>query len=252
MAVSDGVAVVVYKDLGLVAQVFDEPILGALDRAPRDRPPRYSTTGSCTWENAQPSYRPSRSRRRDRVGPQRKPDQHRRAGGVVRRGRRRAPTVAAASRRGDQRLRPDHRDARRPPRPLARGRGDGGAAAAARRVLAGLHGRAHALRRPRPARRPAAGAGPARARLGRRERERRPGHRRCVVRPRDRARRADRDRRARPALAALRRGDARRAACSSTSTWPVPTPRSPAGRCRRPGSRSAGGWHASTRSTPTW
>ena len=30
MAVSDGSAVVVYKDLGLVAQVFDEPILGAL------------------------------------------------------------------------------------------------------------------------------------------------------------------------------------------------------------------------------
>jgi amidophosphoribosyltransferase len=60
MAVSDGSAVVVYKDLGLVAQVFDEPILGALTGHLAIGHTRYSTTGSCTWENAQPSYRPSR------------------------------------------------------------------------------------------------------------------------------------------------------------------------------------------------
>ncbi|HEX3824243.1 MAG TPA: amidophosphoribosyltransferase [Mycobacteriales bacterium] len=60
MAVSDGSAVVVYKDLGLVAQVFDEPILGALSGHLAIGHTRYSTTGSCTWENAQPSYRPSR------------------------------------------------------------------------------------------------------------------------------------------------------------------------------------------------
>jgi amidophosphoribosyltransferase len=59
MAVSDGSAVVVYKDLGLVAQVFDEPILGALQGHLGIGHNRYSTTGSCTWENAQPSYRPS-------------------------------------------------------------------------------------------------------------------------------------------------------------------------------------------------
>jgi amidophosphoribosyltransferase len=59
MAVSDGSAVVVYKDLGLVAQVFDEPILGALSGHLAIGHTRYSTTGSCTWENAQPSYRPS-------------------------------------------------------------------------------------------------------------------------------------------------------------------------------------------------
>jgi amidophosphoribosyltransferase len=59
MAVSDGSAVVVYKDLGLVAQVFDEPILGALQGHLAIGHTRYSTTGSCTWENAQPSYRPS-------------------------------------------------------------------------------------------------------------------------------------------------------------------------------------------------
>jgi amidophosphoribosyltransferase len=59
MAVSDGAAVVVYKDLGLVSQVFDEPILGALNGHLAIGHTRYSTTGSCTWENAQPSYRPS-------------------------------------------------------------------------------------------------------------------------------------------------------------------------------------------------
>jgi amidophosphoribosyltransferase len=60
MAVSDGTAVVVYKDLGLVAQVFDEPILGALNGHLAIGHTRYSTTGSCTWENAQPSYKSSR------------------------------------------------------------------------------------------------------------------------------------------------------------------------------------------------
>jgi amidophosphoribosyltransferase len=59
MAVSDGGTVVVYKDLGLVSQVFDEPILGALNGHLAVGHTRYSTTGSCTWENAQPSYRPS-------------------------------------------------------------------------------------------------------------------------------------------------------------------------------------------------
>jgi amidophosphoribosyltransferase len=59
MAVSNGGTIVVYKDLGLVSQVFDEPILGALNGHLGIGHTRYSTTGSCTWENAQPSYRPS-------------------------------------------------------------------------------------------------------------------------------------------------------------------------------------------------
>jgi amidophosphoribosyltransferase len=59
MAVSDGSTVVVYKELGLVAQVFDEPILGALSGHLGIGHCRYSTTGACTWENAQPAYRPS-------------------------------------------------------------------------------------------------------------------------------------------------------------------------------------------------
>ncbi len=59
MAVSDGTTVVVYKDLGLVAQVFDEATLSALSGHLAIGHTRYSTTGSCTWENAQPSYKPT-------------------------------------------------------------------------------------------------------------------------------------------------------------------------------------------------
>jgi amidophosphoribosyltransferase len=57
MAVSDGSGLVVYKDLGLVAQVFDEPTLEAMSGHLAVGHNRYSTTGSCTWENAQPTYR---------------------------------------------------------------------------------------------------------------------------------------------------------------------------------------------------
>ena len=57
MAVSDGSATVVYKELGLVAQVFDESILQAMKGHLAIGHCRYSTTGSCTWENAQPSFR---------------------------------------------------------------------------------------------------------------------------------------------------------------------------------------------------
>ncbi|HEY0697367.1 MAG TPA: amidophosphoribosyltransferase, partial [Micromonospora sp.] len=57
MAVSDGTGVVVYKDLGLVAQVFDEPTLASLRGHVDIGHARYSTTGGSTWENAQPTIR---------------------------------------------------------------------------------------------------------------------------------------------------------------------------------------------------
>jgi len=57
IAVSDGAALVVYKDLGLVAQVFDEPTLASLQGHIAIGHTRYSTTGSSTWENAQPTFR---------------------------------------------------------------------------------------------------------------------------------------------------------------------------------------------------
>jgi amidophosphoribosyltransferase len=57
IAVSDGGSIVVYKELGLVSQVFDEVTLGSLTGHIAVGHTRYSTTGSSTWENAQPSYR---------------------------------------------------------------------------------------------------------------------------------------------------------------------------------------------------
>ena len=57
IAVSDGSSLVVYKDLGLVSQVFDEPTLATLQGHIAVGHTRYSTTGSTTWENSQPSFR---------------------------------------------------------------------------------------------------------------------------------------------------------------------------------------------------
>jgi amidophosphoribosyltransferase len=61
MAVSDGSSVLVYKDLGLVSQVFDEATLNTLQGHIAIGHTRYSTTGSTTWENAQPSFRTTRA-----------------------------------------------------------------------------------------------------------------------------------------------------------------------------------------------
>ncbi|MDT4906390.1 MAG: amidophosphoribosyltransferase, partial [Pseudonocardiales bacterium] len=57
IAVSDGSSLLVYKDLGLVSQVFDEATLATLQGHIAVGHTRYSTTGSSTWENAQPSFR---------------------------------------------------------------------------------------------------------------------------------------------------------------------------------------------------
>ncbi|SDI77076.1 amidophosphoribosyltransferase [Frankineae bacterium MT45] len=57
IAVSDGSSLLVYKDLGLVSQVFDEATLNTLQGHIAVGHTRYSTTGSTTWENAQPSFR---------------------------------------------------------------------------------------------------------------------------------------------------------------------------------------------------
>jgi amidophosphoribosyltransferase len=61
MAVADGNSIVVYKELGLVAQVFDEMTLESLKGHIAIGHTRYSTTGACTWENAQPSFRARRT-----------------------------------------------------------------------------------------------------------------------------------------------------------------------------------------------
>jgi amidophosphoribosyltransferase len=59
IAIADGNTVVVYKELGLVSQVFDETVLRSLRGHLAIGHVRYSTTGSTTWENAQPSYKSS-------------------------------------------------------------------------------------------------------------------------------------------------------------------------------------------------
>ncbi|WP_232835275.1 amidophosphoribosyltransferase [Actinocorallia populi] len=57
IAVSDGARIVVFKDMGLVSQVFDESVLSTLRGHMAIGHCRYSTTGSPTWENAQPTFR---------------------------------------------------------------------------------------------------------------------------------------------------------------------------------------------------
>ncbi|REE04043.1 amidophosphoribosyltransferase [Citricoccus nitrophenolicus] len=55
IATSDGKRISVYKDLGLVSQVFDEATLNTLTGHIAVGHCRYSTTGGNNWENAQPT-----------------------------------------------------------------------------------------------------------------------------------------------------------------------------------------------------
>jgi amidophosphoribosyltransferase len=57
VAVSDGDGPMVYKDLGLVAQVLDDQHLSSLRGERAIAHCRYSTTGSTVWENSQPTLR---------------------------------------------------------------------------------------------------------------------------------------------------------------------------------------------------
>jgi amidophosphoribosyltransferase len=57
IAVCDGTEIVVYRDLGLVAQVFNERVLDGLSGHAAIGHVRYSTTGSSgRWDNAQPAF----------------------------------------------------------------------------------------------------------------------------------------------------------------------------------------------------
>jgi len=57
IAVSDGTRIVVFKDMGLVPQVFDESVLNTLRGHIAVGHCRYSTSGSSVWQNAQPTFR---------------------------------------------------------------------------------------------------------------------------------------------------------------------------------------------------
>ncbi len=57
MAVGDGSAITIVKDMGLVSTVFNDRTLAALDGHLAIGHTRYSTTGSSAWRNAQPVFR---------------------------------------------------------------------------------------------------------------------------------------------------------------------------------------------------
>lgn len=59
IAVGDADNLVVFKDTGLVSQVFDEPVLEALQGDVAIGHTRYSTAGGNSWENVQPMFRTS-------------------------------------------------------------------------------------------------------------------------------------------------------------------------------------------------
>ncbi|MEX0913690.1 MAG: amidophosphoribosyltransferase, partial [Demequina sp.] len=59
IATSDGRKILVFKDMGLVSQVFDEGALEALTGHISIGHNRYSTTGPSVWANAQPTLGPT-------------------------------------------------------------------------------------------------------------------------------------------------------------------------------------------------
>ena len=59
ISVSNGRQILVYKDMGLVSQVFDENTLESFTGHLAVGHCRYSTTGASTWQNAQPTFRPT-------------------------------------------------------------------------------------------------------------------------------------------------------------------------------------------------
>jgi len=60
IAAPDGERILIYKDMGLVSQVFTETDLASLTGDLAIGHCRYSTTGSSTWVNAQPTLRPTK------------------------------------------------------------------------------------------------------------------------------------------------------------------------------------------------
>src|SRR5699024_9233498 len=61
IATSNGEQILVYKDLGLVSQVFDDMALSTLTGHIALGHTRYATAGARTWENAQPTLGPTAS-----------------------------------------------------------------------------------------------------------------------------------------------------------------------------------------------
>ena len=79
MAVSDGELITVMKDMGLVPTCSTSASSGACAATSRSATPATRRPAPSTWRNAQPAYRDT-GRAGFALGPQRQPDQHRRAG----------------------------------------------------------------------------------------------------------------------------------------------------------------------------
>ena len=243
IAVSDGRQILVYKDMGLVSQVFDEatsPRCAATSPSATAATPRPA---SSVWENAQPTFRATATGS-IALGHNGNLTNTRELAELVDELPR--PRRAAAARR--------HRGCAPPPTPTWSPRcsprhPDLSLEAAALEVLPPLRGAfslvfmdettLYAARDPQGIR-PLV--------LGRLERGWVVASETAALdivgaslRPRDRARRAHRHRRARAARPSASPRPSPRAACSSTSTWPARTPRSPAAASTPPGSRSAAG-----------
>ena len=77
MAVADGCGMLVYREMGLVSEVFDEATLATLQGHLAIGHTRDSTTGS--WDRPA-GVQDQRRRREDRGRPQWQPHQRRRAG----------------------------------------------------------------------------------------------------------------------------------------------------------------------------
>ncbi|MGD7001382.1 amidophosphoribosyltransferase [Corynebacterium halotolerans] len=61
IAVGDGERTIVFKDMGLVSQIFDESSLSALQGDVAIGHTRYSTAGGSHWENVQPMFRSTKN-----------------------------------------------------------------------------------------------------------------------------------------------------------------------------------------------
>jgi amidophosphoribosyltransferase len=249
IAVSDGAGVVVYKDLGLVSQVFDEPTLASLRGHLAIGHTRYSTTGGSNWENAQPTIRATTAGTTIALAHNGNlVNTAELAREVADRGLAAAGSAEIAA-TSDTAL----------VTTLLAGRPDLSVEAAAMEVLPRLRGAFSFVFMDETtlyAARDAQGVRP--LVLGRMERGWTVasetaaldivGASSSVRWSRARSWRSTSTACAPPGSPPR----SRRAACSSTSTWPVRTPRSPVATSIRPGSRWAAGWRRSTRSRPTW
>ncbi len=180
IAVSNGNRIMVFKDMGLVSQVFDESTLASLTGHLAIGHTRYSTTGREHLEERAADV-PVAGERQPRAGAQRQHHEHRRARGAAARTGLHRARAAQGEPRLDQRHVAGERAAghvQRQDGPRGRARP---AAPADRRVLPGLHDREGAVRGPRPAGHPPARPRAPGERLGRRLGDRGPRHRRRDV-----------------------------------------------------------------------